>query len=603
MDVERSSEISVDDCHHLVFNDINCGIMTYIARKAWIRKKKKNIDQIILNNACGAIRPGKLTFILGPSGAGKSTLLRILAGRKKNGVTGSLQGTGQNVVLVSQHATLIDTLTAKETLQFAASLKLPSATHHERQHAINAVAKQLGISETLNTKAGRLSGGERKRLTVACELLTNPSVLLLDEPTSGLDSVSSMSIAKALKSVANTGRIVACVIHQPSSQLFASADDAILLANGRTLYSGTIENIPELLRKSGFLCPQYYNMADYILEIASGEHAGNLSMLEDEAKTYANEMRKLAEKEINQQNGKDNSAENEALLNENLSIVDGYKANFGQQMTALLCRGYIGALRDVHLTQIRLVTHLIVGLLLGALYHGAGAEASRMISNTGCLFFFLLFLYFSNAMPTIHTFPVESTVVLQEHLNKWYYLSTYCASKIIIDLPIQLLCATVFVIPAWYLTSQPLEPNRFGLAWLVCALITILAQTFGLVVGAACGVKLGLFVIPAANIPMLMFSEFFIPYHEMPSYLQPLAWLSYFRYAFDAFLQTVYGFNRQALPCHAILCLFKYPQKYLDYLHLSQNFSADMLALVVWIVILKISLMCVLKYRVYKACR
>lgn len=72
-----------------------------------------------------------------------------------------------------------------------------------------------------------------------------------------------MSIAKALKSVANSGRVVACVIHQPSSQLFASADDAILLANGRTLYSGAIENIPELLRKSGFLCPQYYNMADY----------------------------------------------------------------------------------------------------------------------------------------------------------------------------------------------------------------------------------------------------------------------------------------------------------------------------------------------------
>lgn len=114
--------------------------------------------------------------------------------------------------------------------------------------------------------------------------------------------------------------------------------------------------------------------------------------------------------------------------------------------------------------------------------------------------------------------------------------------------------------------------------------------------------QLGLFVIPAANIPMLMFSEFFIPYHEMPSYLQPLAWLSYFRYAFDAFMQTVYGFNRQALPCHAILCLFKYPQKYLDYLHLSQNFYADILALVVWIVILKISLMCVLKYRVFKAC-
>lgn len=72
-----------------------------------------------------------------------------------------------------------------------------------------------------------------------------------------------MSVAKALKSVAHSGRIVACVIHQPSSQLFTSADDVILLANGRTLYSGAIQDIPELLKRSGLICPQYYNLADF----------------------------------------------------------------------------------------------------------------------------------------------------------------------------------------------------------------------------------------------------------------------------------------------------------------------------------------------------
>ncbi|XP_050347013.1 ATP-binding cassette sub-family G member 1-like isoform X2 [Nymphalis io] len=599
MDVEHvGDDVSIEDGYHLVFNNISFGIKAYFNKKAWFPYKRSE-EQVILKNACGAIRPGRLTFVLGPSGAGKTTLLKILAGRKKSGVTGCLQGTDRNVVLVAQHATLIDTLTVQETLRFAASLKLPQATRNERLYTIEAVAKQLGILDVLNTRAGRLSGGERKRLTIACELLTNPSILLLDEPTSGLDSVSSMSVAQALKSVARSGRIVACVIHQPSSQLFTSADDVILLANGRTLYSGAIEDIPELLKKSNLVCPQYYNMADYLLEVASGEHSGNLALLEKEAITYANEMKKITEKEIQDKNIK----ESEALLDSNIVVVDGFSANFSQQMCALLHRGYIGALRDVHLTQIRLVCHLIVALLLGALYYGAGAEASRMISNTGCLFFFLLFLYFSNAMPTIHTFPVESTVVLQEHLNKWYYLSTYCATKIIIDLPIQLLCATVFVLPAWYLTSQPLEAHRIGLAWLICVLITILAQTFGLVVGAACGVKLGLFVIPAANIPMLMFSEFFIPYHEMPSYLQPFASISYFRYAFDALMQTAYGFGRNVLPCHTVFCLFKRPEKYLDYLGLSKDLRTDVLAIVIWIIILKISLMCVLRYRVYKACR
>ncbi|XP_046962807.1 ATP-binding cassette sub-family G member 1-like isoform X2 [Vanessa cardui] len=598
MDVEVGSGDTNQIENPIVFTDL----VYKLSGKIWFPYKRAD-EQVILKNACGAIRPGRLTFILGPSGAGKTTLLKILAGRKKTGVSGCLQGSDRNVVLVAQHATLIDTLTVQETLQFAAALKLPQKTRIERYYAMEAVSKQLGISDVFNTRAGRLSGGERKRLTIACELLTNPSILLLDEPTSGLDSVSSMSVAQALKSVARSGRIVACVIHQPSSQLFTSADDVILLANGRTLYSGANEDIPELLKRSGLVCPQYYNMADYLLEIASGEHSGNLALLEKEAITYASEMKKITDKEIQEKTVKDNSTEAEALLDSNILVVDGYNANFSQQMCALLHRGYIGALRDVHLTQIRLVCHLIVALLLGALYNGAGSEASRMISNTGCLFFFLLFLYFSNAMPTIHTFPVESTVVLQEHLNKWYYLSTYCATKIIIDLPIQLLCATIFVLPAWYLTSQPLEADRIGLAWVICALLTILAQTFGLVVGAACGVKLGLFVIPAANIPMLMFSEFFIPYHEMPSYLQPFASISYFRYAFDALMQTAYGFGRNVLPCHTVFCLFKRPEKYLDYLGLSKEFRTDVIALVIWIIILKISLMCVLKYKVYKACR
>ncbi|KPI92739.1 ATP-binding cassette sub-family G member 4 [Papilio xuthus] len=599
--------ISVEDGILLAFQDLSYCITGSYGRNIWSNKKAypRDDEQVILDSACGALRPGRLAFILGPSGAGKTSLLKILAGRKKRGVKGSIQGIGKNAVLVAQHATLIDALTVRETLHFAAELKLPKATRLERNDTIEMISKQLGIRDVFNTRAGRLSGGERKRLTIACELLTDPQIMLLDEPTSGLDSVSSLSVAKALQAVARTGRTVACVIHQPSSQLFSSADDVMLLANGRTLYAGSIEDLPNTLKTAGLICPRYYNMADYLIEIASNKHTESLAILENEAKLYATEMRKIAENDNSAKNEKiiEISSEAEALLNVNTINVQNYAASYGQQLRALLWRGYIGALRDVHLTQIRLVTHLLVALLLGALYKGAGAEAHRMTTNTGCLFFFLMFIFFSNAMPTIHNFPVESTVVLQEHLNKWYSLTMYCASKILVDLPIQLLCATVFIFPAWYLTSQPMELDRMALAWIICALTTILAQTFGLVMGAACGVKLGMFVIPATNIPMLMFSGFFIPYPEMPVYLRPFALISYFRYAFDAFLSTVYGFNRPNLPCHKEFCFYKNPSKYLDFLGLSKDFCNDVIVLVVWILVLEISLICVLKYRVYKACR
>ncbi|XP_026751981.2 ATP-binding cassette sub-family G member 1-like isoform X1 [Galleria mellonella] len=606
MDVESGKDDLSVEGKLVVFVDIVCRIQQKTSKKIqWIRRKKDPQQySCILNEACGAVRPGRLTFILGPSGAGKTTLLKILAGRKKTGVTGYLHGAGRNSVLVSQDATLLDTLTAKETLLFASRLKLPNASNRERSHAISTISLQLGIHEALNTRAGNLSGGERKRLNIACELLADPTVLLLDEPTSGLDSVSSMSVAKALLAVARSGRTVACVIHQPSSQLFTSADDIILLANGRTLYAGSVTNVPETLAKAGFVCPQYYNMADYLLEIASGECTGNLSLLENEAKNYTYEMKTIAKNDVEEKTGKLTSTEAEALLNSKIKTSREYAASGCQQIRALLWRCYIGALRDVHLTQIRLACHLVVALMLGALYNGAGADAARVMSNTGCLFFFLLFLFFSNAMPPIHTFPVEASVVLQEHLNKWYSLTTYCVSKVLVDLPVQLLCATVFVFPAWYLTSQPLDVNRMALAWFICVLLTILAQTFGLAVGAACGVKLGLFVIPAANIPMLMFSEFFIPYREIPYYLRPFATISYFRYSFDAFLETVYGFQRAKLPCLTdTFCMFRKPEDYLEYLGLSRDINRDIIALVLWIVVVQIGLISVLVFRVYRACR
>ncbi|XP_063360462.1 ATP-binding cassette sub-family G member 1-like isoform X3 [Cydia amplana] len=607
MDVESGKDsVSIEDSSRVVFLDTKYTRIQSIAGRICRRTKRGPRDRpAILRGACGALRPGRLTFILGPSGAGKTTLLKILAKRKKAGVEGLLYGTDRNTVLVAQQASLIDTLTGKETLIFAASLKLPNATPRERENAIESVSSQLGMEGVLDTKAGQMSGGERKRLTIACELLTNPLIMLLDEPTSGLDSVSSMSVARALRDVASNGRIVACVIHQPSSNLFTSADDVILMAEGRTIYAGEIQDIPDTLAKAGYRCPQYYNMADYLLEIASGEHIGNLSYIEQEAKSYTVEMKKIAKNTVLNGNGKGGfyATEDEALLSASPAQPARLTAGLWRQLCALLWRCSIGAMRDVHLTQIRLVCHLLVALLLGALYSGAGAAADRIVTNTACLFFFLLFLFFSNAMPTVNTFPAEATVILQEHLNKWYSLTAYCMSKIIIDLPVQLLCATLFLFPAWYLTSQPMEYHRLGLAWAICVLITILAQTFGLVVGTACDVKLGMFVVPAANIPMLMFSEFFIPYHEMPPYLQPFANISYFRYAFDAFVQAAYGFEREQLPCNKIFCLFRTPKEYLVYLGLNRPFIYDIYALFIWIVLLQILFVCVLKYRVYKACR
>lgn len=108
-----------------------------------------------------------------------------------------------------------------------------------------------------------ISGGEHKRLSIGIELITNPPIMFFDEPTSGLDSVASYQVMCYLQKLAHQGRIVVCVVHQPSSRLMQLFDDILVLSNGEVLYSGPQSEMLECFKTAGFSCPQYYNPGDF----------------------------------------------------------------------------------------------------------------------------------------------------------------------------------------------------------------------------------------------------------------------------------------------------------------------------------------------------
>lgn len=145
---------------------------------------------------------------------------------------------------VTQEDTFLGTLTVRETITYSALLRLPrNTTKQVINETIENTITEMGLQDCADHTIGNwhsrgISGGEKKRLSIALELVTQPCLLVLDEPTSGLDSASAFFVIQALKNTACNDRTVLSSIHQPSSEVFALFDDLLLLSNGETVYFG-----------------------------------------------------------------------------------------------------------------------------------------------------------------------------------------------------------------------------------------------------------------------------------------------------------------------------------------------------------------------------
>ena len=248
--------------------------------KVQSRKQKKEIKKLILDNLTGSFLQSKLTGIMGPSGAGKTSLMEVLSGQSKTGVvTGNLYLNGHSSDIntikkisgfVFQDDIILKTMTVKETLYMSALLRLPETiTDEEKINKVNEMITLLHLESCKDTLVGDslsrgISGGERKRLSVGMEMLTNPSIIFLDEPTSGLDTYSAYSLISNLKDLTITGRTVICTIHQPSSDILRLFDDMILLNHGKIIYLGEVNNLVNYFSSIGYHCPEYTNPSDYI---------------------------------------------------------------------------------------------------------------------------------------------------------------------------------------------------------------------------------------------------------------------------------------------------------------------------------------------------
>ncbi|GMM33720.1 hypothetical protein DASC09_010450 [Saccharomycopsis crataegensis] len=389
-----------------------------LLKKIGSTKKKQqqdtesSIKSSLLDDISFQIPPGKLFAIMGGSGSGKTTLLNTLAKRSsinnsklcQSGTilyNGSSNLNSINHAYVIQQDILIPNLTCYETLKYAATLRLSSKVSEAKQEElIDSIINELGLKDCKHTMVGNhlhkgLSGGEKRRLSIAIQLLSNPSLLFLDEPTTGLDAHSAILLVHTLKNLAKKGRNIVLSIHQPPSDVFFLFDYLCILSRGSPVYCHRTDAALDYFGKMGYKVEANVNPADYLIDVTSVDNRDlqsetrtlqNLEMLKENWRNFEQNLEIYQDNNNEKTIDKTNAIENSGNLYNSSEILKHSRANIWREIITLTKRDLVLTSRDP-LTSLALWGEAaFVGVILGWVFYRPDNSLTGIRSLTGCIY-------------------------------------------------------------------------------------------------------------------------------------------------------------------------------------------------------------------------
>ena len=496
---------------------------------------KKNI--IGLHNTTFTSESGKLVGIMGASGAGKSTLINVLSGSfvptegtvKINGIDlhdypEKLEGL---IGYVSQDDLLIEDLTVAQNLYYNAKLCFGNLTEFQIKKKVYSLLKSLGLYEIREMKVGsplnkKISGGQRKRLNIALELIREPAVLFLDEPTSGLSSKDSDNIIDLLKELTIKGKLVFVVIHQPSSDIFKMFNQLLVLDEGGYLiYNGDpVESIQYFkscinhANREESECPNCGNVnAEQILNIVGGQVVDEYGSVTSTRKLEATEWHQRFKEWHNQ---KLISKEDRVITPELPKISFKIPGKI-KQLVIFLKRDILAKLTNNQYLLINLLETPILALLLAYIIRYYNVDSNN---SSGYIFSKNPNLTIYIIMAVIIAIFVGLTVSAEEIINDrkirkreaFLNLSrvSYLFSKVAILVGISAIQSFLFVIVGNSIIGIK---GMYFQYWLILFSSSVFANMLGLNISDTFRKTVNIYIsIPFLIIPQLILSGIFISF-------------------------------------------------------------------------------------------
>eukprot|EP00357_Protocruzia_adherens_P032801 CAMPEP_0114988930 /NCGR_PEP_ID=MMETSP0216-20121206/9897_1 /TAXON_ID=223996 /ORGANISM="Protocruzia adherens, Strain Boccale" /LENGTH=607 /DNA_ID=CAMNT_0002351815 /DNA_START=171 /DNA_END=1994 /DNA_ORIENTATION=- len=508
----------------------------------------KRVPKTVLSKVKGGAVTGDFVAIMGPSGAGKTTLLSLLSDRIEpskgttlnknvslNGNELTARNFGKTAAYVMQDDRLFATLTPRECIQFVVNMRL-NASSYEKRRKVDDILAELGLLKCADTIVGNakmkgISGGERKRVSIAVELVTDPDVVFLDEPTSGLDTVTAFRICKTLKRLSNQGKIVICTIHQPTAEAFFLFNKLILLAKGRLMYQGLTKNSVEYFNDAGYKCPEFLNPIEYFMKIVQPR---------GDSQEVSKQFNKLAEV---YERTSALPASNDEPIRVNVKypnqVANGdappAKVSGLTKMYYLTKRAVHNVKRNRPLIATRTGSTIIFGLLLLLVWFGKGDSKTDVKDKMGLFLFVGINQFMMSVQSVLLSFPQERDVFLKEYSGRLYGVVPYFLAKNIPEIPFQIIFPTLFSIIGYHGCGLRDSGEHFLWFILIVLLTSLSGISFGFMISCVINdVEVANSVGIMSLFPFLLTGGFFANVEDLGPWIAWVQYISPLRYSLEA---------------------------------------------------------------------